>query len=104
MFARFSSLADRLSLVRPARAATWVVAVNAALAVLPLLAPRSPAAAISYLVGFSLTVAVLWAVACCTSPDRRTWQHVAAAATCWLLGDLVQRFTRSGEWVFNGAG
>ncbi len=102
--AGFSSFTAPLRSIRPAQAAASVVMVNAALAVPSLLAPQSLAAAVSYMLGFTVTVAVLWAVACGSNPDRRTWQFVAAAATCWLLGDLIERFVPAWERVFNGAG
>jgi diguanylate cyclase (GGDEF)-like protein len=102
--ARFSSFTDRLRSTHPAQAAVSVVVVNGVLAVPSILAPQSLAAAVSYLLGFAVTVAVLWAVACGSNPDRRTWQFISAAATCWLLGDLVERFVPGWERVFDGAG
>ena len=104
MVARSSPLTDRLRSVRPSRVAASVVAVNAGLAVFQLFAPQSRAAVVAYLLGFTLTVVVLWVVACGAHPDRRTWQFVAAATTCWLLGDLVQRFLPGLSYVFDGAG
>ena len=104
MPARFSSLTERLRSIGPAQAATSVVVVNAVLAVPSMAAPQSLTAALSYILGFAVTVAVLWAVARGPNPDRRTWQFVAAAASCWLLGDLIERFVPAWERVFNGAG
>lgn len=76
---------------RPSR--TWRVIGGCALLGLPtVIWPGSEGAAIAYLIGLSAIVAAL-AIAASRwrGPARLGWCLVAAAAACWLLGDLVQR-------------
>ena len=47
----------------------------------------------TYLTGLGLIVVTLWwgALRCSGSSARTGWQFIALAATCWFVGDLVQR-------------
>jgi diguanylate cyclase (GGDEF)-like protein len=55
-------------------------------------APGSMLAGISYLVGLALLVAAIWAgTVRCTGPAREAWALIALAASCWLVGDVLQR-------------
>jgi diguanylate cyclase (GGDEF)-like protein len=62
------------------------------LAVPTAAAPGTLLAGISYLVGLALLVAAIWAGALrCTGEAREAWTYVALAASCWLVGDVLQR-------------
>jgi diguanylate cyclase (GGDEF)-like protein len=79
-------------------ARAWgVLVVCAVLAVPTALDPYSAAASSSYLVGLAIVVAALWRGSMLLRGDqRRPWVLLAAAATCWLLGDIAQRIPALG--------
>jgi diguanylate cyclase (GGDEF)-like protein len=74
--------------------AKWrsVLAACALLAIPTAIAPDSTVAASTYLAGLGLIVAALWWGTMRLPPaERGPWQFLSAAASCWLLGDVLQR-------------
>jgi diguanylate cyclase (GGDEF)-like protein len=71
----------------------WIVlGACAALALPTAIDPSGRLAWATYLTGEVVIVAALWWSASRSSGDARTgWRLVAAAASCWLVGDVVQR-------------
>jgi diguanylate cyclase (GGDEF)-like protein len=71
----------------------WIVLGACAVLALPTaIAPEGGLAAPTYLAGSVVIVAALWWGASRTrGPARSGWQLVAAVASCWLAGDLLQR-------------
>ena len=69
-----------------------VVVVCAVLAVPTAIRPGSTLAGTTYLLGLFLLVTGVWVGAVkSVGTGRRTWILIALAASCWLIGDLVQR-------------
>jgi diguanylate cyclase (GGDEF)-like protein len=70
----------------------WVVAACALLAIPTALDPDGPAAGPTYLAGLVLIVAALWwGTLHLRAAVRPPWLLLSAAASCWLVGDTVQR-------------
>jgi diguanylate cyclase (GGDEF)-like protein len=71
----------------------WVTVIACAVLALPTaLEPDSVLAGVTYLIGLSLIVIDVWVGASASAgAARRTWILIALAASCWLVGDLVQR-------------
>jgi len=69
-----------------------VVAACAVLSIPTAVAPGSGVASSTYLSGLAVIVLALWwAAQRWTGVARRGWRFVAAAASCWFVGDLLQR-------------
>ena len=82
-----------------------LVAACALLAVPTALDPATGWAAVSYLLALTLVVAALcWGTAHLRAAERRPWLLFAAAAGCWLAGDLAQRVPRVGTLLVGGVG
>jgi diguanylate cyclase (GGDEF)-like protein len=63
----------------------------AVLALPTAVAPGSLIATLTYLLGLALVVTGIWVGArSSTGTARRTWTFIAVAASCWLVGDIVQ--------------
>jgi diguanylate cyclase (GGDEF)-like protein len=88
---------DLLRMVFVAR--SWgVLVVCAVLAVPTAWDPYSAAASSSYLAGLAIVVMAMWRGSMLLRSDqRRPWVLLAAAATCWLLGDIAQRVWTLGD-------
>jgi diguanylate cyclase (GGDEF)-like protein len=71
----------------------WAVVVGCALLAVPtVLRPGSDLAGSTYLLGLTLLVSGVWVGALkCVGTARQTWILIALAASCWLVGDVVQR-------------
>src|SRR6266536_3089299 len=68
-----------------------LLALCVLLAVPTALAPDSRTAAWTYLLGLGLIVAALWwGTMRLAGPGRGPWLLLSAAASCWLIGDVVQ--------------
>lgn len=86
--------------------ARWqlVVALCALLAVPTALAPASRLADVTYLAGLVLIVAALWwGTSRLPRPDRTPWLLLSSAASCWLVGDIVQRVMDAAGYQPHGA-
>ena len=76
-----------------------VVGACAVLGAPTSLAPSSPVASYSYLAGSAIIVAGLWTGAARTTGLARTgWRFIAATASCWLVGDLLQRILEAVDY------
>ena len=72
--------------------AAGLLAVVGLLALPTAVAPGSRTADLTYLAGLTLVVVAVWAGALRSrGAGRRPWLVVAAAASCWLAGDVLQR-------------
>lgn len=62
-------------------------------------------AGVSYLTGLGLIVVGLWFGALrCSGSARVGWQFIALAATCWFVGDLLQRVLEALDYPPDTAG
>jgi len=62
-------------------------------------------AGVTYLTGLGLIVACLWmGSARCSGSARTGWQFIALAATCWFVGDLLQRVLEALDYPPDTAG
>jgi diguanylate cyclase (GGDEF)-like protein len=70
----------------------WLLGICALLAVPTAVAPDSSLASSTYLFGLVLLVLAIWAGALrCTGIARQAWGLIALGASCWLIGDVLQR-------------
>jgi diguanylate cyclase (GGDEF)-like protein len=78
-------------------ASGWLLCACALLAMPTALAPGSTLAGSTYLIGLTVLVAAIWAGAKrCTGRARLAWVLIALAASCWLVGDVLQRMAPGG--------
>lgn len=87
--------------------ARWrsLLALCVLLAVPTALAPDSRTAAWTYLLGLGLIVAALWwGTMRLAGPGRGPWLLLSAAASCWLIGDVLQRALSFAGRPYTGVG
>ena len=62
-------------------------------------------AGVTYLTGLGLIVVSLWSGALrCSGSARTGWKFIAMAASCWFVGDLLQRLLESLDYPLDTAG
>jgi diguanylate cyclase (GGDEF)-like protein len=68
------------------------------LAIPTAVAPGAPISGASYLAGSTILMVGIWVGSRrCSGAARRAWSLIALAATCWLVGDVLQRIIPPGR-------